>query len=102
MNRTANTSKQAALARVAQRAVTDRLILIAADSLAAPEVRAIAEVKLADLRTSARGRAVGSLDERAHWLAIARDIDRWIEHREVPRLTPALVAPPGDPFGIPD
>lgn len=94
--------KLAALSRVSQRAVTDRLILLAADSVAAPEVRAIVEVKLADLRTLARGRAIGSVDERAHWLAIARDITRWIENREVPKLTPALVAPPGDPFGIPE
>lgn len=103
MNRpTGATPKLTALGRVAQRAVTDRLILLAADSVAAPEVRAVVEVKLADLRTLARGRAIGSVDERAHWLAIARDIDRWIEHREVPRLSPALVAPPGDPFGIPE
>ncbi len=103
MNRAASaTPKLTALGRVTQRAVTDRLILLAADSVAAPEVRAVVEVKLADLRTLARGRAIGSVDERAHWLAIARDIDRWIEHREVPRLSPALVAPPGDPFGIPE
>lgn len=102
MNRESATPKLTALGRVAQRAVTDRLILLAADSAAAPEVRAVVEVKLADLRTLARGRAIGSVDERAHWLAIARDIDRWIEHREVPRLSPALVAPPGDPFGIPE
>ena len=103
MNReTSATPKLTALGRVAQRAVTDRLILLAADSMAAPEVRAVVEVKLADLRTLARGRAIGPVDERAHWLAIARDIDRWIEHREVPRLSPALLAPPGDPFGIPE
>jgi hypothetical protein len=103
MNRATPTApKLAALARVTQRAVTDRLILLAADSVAAPEVRSIVEVKLTDLRALARGRAIGGLDERAHWLAIARDIDRWIEHREVPRLTPALIAPPGDPFGIPE
>jgi hypothetical protein len=103
MNRaTPAAPKLAALSRVTQRAVTDRLILLAADSVAAPEVRSIVEVKLTDFRALARGRAIGGLDERAHWLAIARDIDRWIEHREVPRLTPALVAPPGDPFGIPN
>ena len=95
--------KLSALQRVTQRAVTDRLILLAADSLAAPEVRGIVEVKLAELRTRARARgAGGSVDDRAHWLGIGRDIDRWTEHREVPRLTPALVAPPGDPFGIPE
>ena len=103
MNRpTPSTAKLAALARVPQRAVTDRLIMLAADSVAAPEVRAVAEMKLADLRTLARGRAIGSLDERAHWMAIARDITRWVENREVPKLTPALIAPPGDPFGIPE
>lgn len=96
-------AKHAALRRVTQRSVADRLILLAADSVAAPEVRAIVELKLAELRTLARGRgAVGGVDERAHWTAIARDIDRWIENRELPRLTPALVAPPGDPFGIPE
>jgi hypothetical protein len=97
------TGKLAALQRVGQRAVTDRLILLAADSMASPEVRGMVELKLGDLRVRARTRAAGgSVDERAHWAAIARDIDRWIEHGEVPRLTPALVAPPGDPFGIPE
>jgi hypothetical protein len=96
-------AKQAALQRVAQRAVADRLILLAADSSAAPEVRGIVEMKLTELRATARSRgATGDTDARAHWLAIAGDIDRWIEHREVPRLSPALVPPPGDPFGIPE
>jgi hypothetical protein len=93
-------ARDRALRRVAQRAVTDRLILMAADSLGAPEARAIVELKLAELRAIARARgSTGAIDDRAHWLGVARDIDRWIEHREVPRLTPALVAPPGDPFG---
>jgi len=96
-------AKLAAVQRVAQRSVADRLILLAADSVAAPEVRGIVELKLAELRTLARGRSAdGTVDDRAHWTAIARDIDRWIEHREVPKLTPALIAPPGDPFGIPE
>ena len=95
--------KLAAVQRVTQRAVAERLILLAADSVAAPEVRGIVELKLADLRASARTRAgSGSVDERAHWMSLARDLERWIEHREVPKLTPALVAPPGDPFGIPE
>jgi hypothetical protein len=100
----AATAKEAALVRVVQRAVIDRLILLAADSVAAPEVRGIVEVKLADIRSMARSRGTSvaaPIDERAHWLAIERDIGRWVEHREIPKLTPALVAPPGDPFGIP-
>jgi hypothetical protein len=95
-------AKHAALQRVAQRAVTDRMILLAADSMAAPEVRAIVELKLGELRAMARSRgAAGTLDDRAHWQAIARDVTRWVENGEVPKLTPALVAPPGDPFGEP-
>jgi hypothetical protein len=83
--------------------VVDRLILLAADSAASPEVRGIVELKLAELRARARTRgSIGTVEERAHWLAIARDIDRWTENREVPALTPSLNAPPGDPFGIPE
>ncbi len=94
--------KLAALQRVAQRAVADRLILLAADSAAAPEARAIVQLKLAELRAKARARGTeGAIVERAHWQAIVRDIDRWIEDGEVPRLSPNLVAPPGDPFGLP-
>jgi len=95
--------KLAALQRVSQRAVSDRLIWLAADSSAAPEVRAIVDLKLADLRALARTRAAaGPFEQRAHWTAIARDIDSWLEDREVPPLTPALNAPPGDPFGMPE
>jgi hypothetical protein len=98
----AATPKLVALQRVAQRSVTDRLILLAADSLAAPEVRGIVGLKLVDLRAMARTRgATGAFEDRAHWLAMARDLDRWIEKGEVPALSPALAPPPGDPFGIP-
>lgn len=94
--------KSAAIQRVTQRAVVDRLILLAADSLAAPEVRAIVELKLGELAAQARSRgSSGAVEDRAHWQAIARDIARWTENREVPKLTPSLVAPPGDPFGVP-
>jgi hypothetical protein len=33
--------------------------------------------------------------------SIAGDFTRWVERRELPKPTPALVAPPGDPFGWP-
>ena len=95
--------KEGAIQRVTQRALVDRMILLAADSVAAPEVRDIVELKLAGLRVMARTRsAAGTVEERAHWLAIARDIQRWTDNREVPRLSPSLVAPPGDPFGLPE
>jgi len=97
----AEPAKHRALRRVAQRSVADRLINLAADSLATPEVRGIVELKLVELRATARSRgATGGIEDRAHWLSVARDIDRWVEHREVPKLTRPLVAPPGDPFGM--
>jgi hypothetical protein len=92
--------KLAALQRVAQRAVADRLLLLAADTTAAPEVRAIVELKIKDLQpVAARRSGAGSVEQRAHWNAIAGDFQRWIDRRELPKPTEALEAPPGDPFG---
>jgi hypothetical protein len=96
-------AKLAALQRVTQRAVIEKLLTLAADSGAATEVRAMAELKIADLRVRARAKqASARTDEaRAHWLSIVNDCTRWIEKRELPKLSPPLIAPPGDPFGIP-
>ena len=96
------TAKLAAIQRVTQRAVAERLILLAADTLGSPEARGIADFKLTALRAQARARsASGSVEDRAHWTSLARDIDRWLEKGEVPPMSPALDAPPGDPFGLP-
>jgi hypothetical protein len=98
--KTAGSPKLEALRRVSQRAVVDRLLLLAADKEAAPEVRSIADLKLAALRARARTLAPsGEEARRAHWASIAGDINRWIERQELPAPTPALRAPPGDPFG---
>ena len=95
--------KLAALQRTTQRALADRLLALAADKDAAPEVRAMVEYKIGQLRAKAAANAAapGSDEVRAHWHAIAGDFTRWIERRELPVPTPALRAPPGDPFGIP-
>lgn len=98
-----SSGKLAALQRVTQRAVADRLLLLAADTTAAAEVRAIAELKIKDLQPQAMRRAAsGSFEARAHWYAIAGDFQRWIDRRELPEPTRALEAPPGDPFGMAD
>jgi hypothetical protein len=93
--------KHAALRRAAGRAVADRLMALAADREALPEARAVAEYRIGTLRATARRRlaAAAGDDERAHWSAIVGDFTRWLERRELPAPTPALVAPPGDPFG---
>ena len=92
----------AALRRVAQRAVADRLILLAADKEAPPEVRALVELRMDALRKRARSLSASDTEmDRAHWTAIASDFTRWLERQELPSPTPALRAPPGDPFGNP-
>ncbi|MBA3889763.1 MAG: zinc-dependent metalloprotease [Gemmatimonadaceae bacterium] len=101
--------KHAALQRVTQRAVVDRLITLAADRAASPDVRALADLKLRGIATTADGRRTGMTAAAraandmatAHYLAVAGDITRWLERQELPTPTPALVAPPGDPFGMP-
>jgi hypothetical protein len=100
-NRATSDAKSAALARVAQRALADRLLALSADHDASPEVRAIADYEIGQLQKVAAERATsGSVESRAHWKAIAADFTRWIERRELPAPTPALRAPPGDPFGM--
>lgn len=97
----ASSSKLAALGRVTQRAVADRLLLLAADTAASPEVRAMAELEITQLRPTAAAWAKASgrsLEDRAHWLAIANDFAFWLDKHQLPPLTPVLVAPPGDPF----
>jgi hypothetical protein len=93
--------KRRRLRRVSGRAVADRLLALAADTAAAPEVRAMADFKIASLGALARQRArTGSVESRAHWSAIAADFARWTERRTLPVPSAALDAPPGDPFGI--
>ena len=100
---TPTSAKLAALQRVTQRAVIEKLLTLAADSGAATEVRAMAELKIADLRTRAREKQASARSDeaRAHWLSIVNDCTRWIDKRELPKLSPSLIAPPGDPFGSP-
>jgi len=92
--------KMAALSRVAQRAVADRLLSLAADSGATPDVRAMAELKITELLPRARSQSrAGTVEQRAHFASLAGDFVRWIERRELPTPSPALRPPPGDPFG---
>ncbi|MDE3052448.1 MAG: zinc-dependent metalloprotease [Gemmatimonadota bacterium] len=93
--------KLAALQRVTQRALADRLLTLAADTTASSEVRAMMDLEIRQLQpVAARRSAAGSFAARAHWYAIAGDFQRWIDRRELPRPTRALEAPPGDPFGM--
>ena len=69
--------RNAALRRAVQRVYADRLLALAADTAAAPDVRAAAQLTLATLRREAKARGVAagaSLEARAHWQALAGDI----------------------------
>jgi hypothetical protein len=103
LNKSATAAKDEAILKVSRRALIDRVILLAADTVAQTEVRAIAEFKLVAWRATAKQRAMaGSVENRAHWAAIEAVIGRYLEEGEVPKLTPALRPPPGDPFGDDD
>ncbi len=92
--------RMAALQRVAQRAVLDRLLALAADDDVTVEVRAVAEWALADLlddikdqeNPSPVGEAMRQLAERD----IARFLNRPAEETEP---SEALEPPPGSPIG---
>lgn len=102
---TARTPRDAGILRATQRAFADRLMMLAADKDAAPDVRAIAELYVKDFQALARRLSSvggGAIENRAHWSAIHGDFTRWLEKRELPVLTTPLRSPPGDPFGDED
>jgi hypothetical protein len=93
-------AKSEALLKVSRRALIDRVMLLAADSTALGQVRAIAAYKLGAWKTMAKARsATGPVEDRAFWSLIASEIAHYQEEGTLPSFTPALRAPPGDPFG---
>ncbi|MEP6573880.1 MAG: zinc-dependent metalloprotease [Gemmatimonadota bacterium] len=96
--------RNAGIRRAVQQAFADRLLGLAADTTAAPDVRAIAGLFVGRLHDEAvtRGRDVRApVEAQAHWQALAARIAVWQRDRQIPRSAP-LPAPPGDPFGDDD
>jgi hypothetical protein len=94
----------AEIARSVQRVVADRLMLLVADGGTA-QVRAIASLKLEELRTRmAASAAALTVGERAHRQLLARDIVRFFEGNYDPTrlVTETREAPPGAPIGDDD
>ncbi len=77
----------AALRRVAQRAVVDGLLDLAGKPEATAEVRAVAAHHLGLLRERSL-RAGGSAEEQGHRAAVRRDIDLYFEGRDEPAKRP--------------
>jgi hypothetical protein len=81
--RRAGDAMEAALGRVAERAVVDGLIDLAANEDATVEARAVAERHLRGLHAAASGRG-GQGEAAAHARLAASDIERFLERREAP------------------
>lgn len=85
-----------------QRAVADRLLALAADVDASREIRSVVECEITRLRPLAEHRStLGDTITGAYRHSIAGDFARWLDRQELPRPTPALITPPGDPVGEP-
>jgi hypothetical protein len=95
-----NDSYQAAVGRATERVVVDELMQLAAEA-PMPQVRAIATLKLEELRSrSEREMRRGTEADRAHAMLVASDIRRFQEREYDPakRIAPPQI-PPGSPIG---
>ncbi|HRA41686.1 MAG TPA: zinc-dependent metalloprotease [Pyrinomonadaceae bacterium] len=92
-------SRQTAIARAIQSLTVSRLMDLAANGNAQPQVRSVAVEALRGLlATLKRTPAIG--DAAAHNRAMADDIDRFLTRPDAPRKqTTPLATPPGDPIG---
>jgi hypothetical protein len=88
----------AAISRAVQTLVVTRLMDLAADDSASPEVRAVATSALRELSASLKLPSTNGL--AAHRSATRDDIERFLSRPDVPRKqTSPLQSPPGDPIG---
>ncbi len=91
--------KLAAVQHAVQSLVVARLMDLAANERAQPQVRAVATDALRSLLASLKS-IVASRDEAAHRRATADEIERFLARPAEPRKpTTPLATPPGDPIG---
>ena len=94
-------AREGALRRIAQRAVLDGLLDLAARTDAAPEVRGAVDAHLVRLRADLRSRHSPDPAAEAHLRLAERDLSEFLEHPEIRRSRPSRVpAPPGRPIGM--
>ncbi|MCA1592059.1 MAG: zinc-dependent metalloprotease [Acidobacteria bacterium] len=90
----------AAIARAVQTVTVERLMDLAANADAAPQVRAVATRALRQLASNLKGYPSESVATDAHRAATAEDIERFLSRPGEPRKrTTPLPTPPGDPIG---
>jgi hypothetical protein len=92
-------TKQTAILRVEQSLTVMRLMDLAANSNAQPQVRATVTEALRALQATLK-RTAATGDTAAHYHATVDDIERFLTRPDAPRKqTAPLPAPPGDPIG---
>jgi hypothetical protein len=93
-----NGSYEREIARAVQRVYAERLMELAAQAPMA-QVRALATFELTQLAARTAG---GDTAQRAHALALAADIERFLERPLEPIRLPAAApaVPPGQPIGM--
>lgn len=95
----AGNNSQTALQRVVQSLTVTRLMDLAANANAQPQVRTVATEALRSLQTTLK-RTVTTNDTAAHYRAMIDDIERFLTRPDAPRKqTVPLPNPPGDPIG---
>ncbi|MFN2598441.1 MAG: zinc-dependent metalloprotease [Pyrinomonadaceae bacterium] len=94
-------AQQATVARAVQSLVVTRLMDLAANDAASPQVRADASQALREIQEAVKARTdLPSPAEVAHRRATADDIERFLTRPDAPRKhTQPPPAPPGDPIG---
>jgi predicted Zn-dependent protease len=89
----------ALIQRTVQTVVVNRLMDLAANQNASPQVRATASDTLRSLLAGLK-KAVATGETATHYRATAENIERFLERPVAPRLpTSPLATPPGDPIG---
>ncbi len=92
-------ANQAAVQRAVQSLTVSRLMDLAANANAQPQVRAVASEALRTLLIKLKG-TIETGDNVAHYHATADDIERFLARPDAPRKqTSPLAPPPGDPIG---
>jgi hypothetical protein len=94
---------QGTIARAVQSLTVTRLMDLAANDAAAPQVRAVAAETLRELQTQLKAPAgMTNATDLAHRRATLDDIERFLTRPDAPRKrTPPPPTPPGDPIGAP-
>jgi hypothetical protein len=91
---------QSAIARAVQSLTVTRLMDLAANDAAAPQVRAVATQALRDLQDALKTPTQLSAADNAHRRATVDDIERFLTRPDAPRKrTTPPPTPPGDPIG---